>query len=86
MSNVVIQSRINPQLKKQADALFASIGISTSDAVRMFLQQSVNIGGLPFQPKAKLPNTETSQAIKDIEQGNVIHAKTNQQMYDDLDI
>lgn len=59
MSTVTIQSRVSPELKKQAEAVFAALGLSTSDAIRMFLQQAVNIGGLPFQPTARRPNAET---------------------------
>ncbi|HRI56473.1 MAG TPA: type II toxin-antitoxin system RelB/DinJ family antitoxin, partial [Anaerolineae bacterium] len=67
MSNVTIQSRVSPELKQQAEAVFASLGLSTSDAIRIFLQQSVNVGGLPFQPVAKRPNKETLAAMEELE-------------------
>jgi DNA-damage-inducible protein J len=69
MSNVTVQARITPELKKQADALFTALGISTADAIRLFLQQSVNYGGLPFQPTLKRPNAETLEAMKETGQG-----------------
>jgi len=59
MSNVTVQARITPELKQEADALFTALGLSTADAIRLFLQQAVNMGGLPFQPTLKRPNTET---------------------------
>ena len=69
MTTVTVQARINPDLKEQADALFAALGLSTADAIRLFLQQSVNAGGLPFQPSAKRPNADTLAAMAELEQG-----------------
>ena len=53
MSNVTVQSRIEPHLKMQAEAVFAGMGMSVADAIRIFLQQTVNEGGLPFKPHAQ---------------------------------
>ncbi len=69
MANEVIQARVSPQVKQQAEALFASMGLNISDAVRMFLQQSINEGGLPFQPRGKIPNAETIAAMEEAERG-----------------
>ena len=68
MTTVTVQARINPDLKEQADALFAALGLSTADAIRLFLQQSVNTGGLPFQPSIKRPNADTLAAMAELEQ------------------
>lgn len=69
MTNVTIQSRIKPELKEQAEDIFEAIGLSMGDAIRLFLQQSVNVGGLPFQPTAKRPNAETIAALEELESG-----------------
>ena len=63
MSKVTVQATINPELKKQAEAVFAALGLSTADAIRLFLQQTVNVGGLPFQPMVKRPNADTLEAM-----------------------
>jgi len=55
------------------------MGLKTSDAIRLFLQQCVNIGGLPFQPTAKKPNAETLRAIKNAATGK------NLSKYKDVD-
>jgi DNA-damage-inducible protein J len=65
MTNTTIQARINPKLKAEADAIFAAIGLKTSDAIRMFLKQTVNEGGLPFKPSAKVPNKSTIAAMEE---------------------
>ncbi len=72
MSNVTVQSRVTPHLKAQAEVIFSNMGMSTADAIRIFLQQSVNEGGLPFQPHAKIPNTETLAAFSETESGKAI--------------
>ncbi len=69
MANETIQMRISGELKHEAEALFASMGLGLSDAVRMFLQQSVNDGGIPFQPRAKRPNAETIAAMEELDRG-----------------
>jgi DNA-damage-inducible protein J len=63
MPSVTVQSRVNPELKQQAEAIFASMGMSLADGIRIFLQQTVNIQGLPFQPSIKQPNAETIEAM-----------------------
>jgi len=43
-----IQVRVDEELKASADSLFASLGLDTSTAVRMFLVASIETGGIPF--------------------------------------
>ena len=69
MSNVTVQARVTPELKQQAEAVFFEIGLSTAEAIRIFLKQAVNSGGLPFQPTAKQPNRETMAAVLELENG-----------------
>lgn len=83
--NVTIQSRIKPELKEQAEAVFEAIGLSMGDAIRLFLQQSVNVGGLPFQPTAKRPNAETVAAIEELESGKGKRFATVDELLADLE-
>ena len=83
MSSVAVQSRVSPELKEQAEAVFAALGLSTADAIRMFLQQAVNTGGLPFQPIVKRPNAETLEAIREIESGGGQVFRTPAEMFAD---
>ena len=64
-----LQIRVSSDLKAQADMVFSSIGLKTSEAVRLFLQQSVNSNGLPFQLTARVPNAETLAAMREIDEG-----------------
>lgn len=42
------QMRINPEVKRRVEAVYASQGLSFTDAVNIFIQQSLNDNGLPF--------------------------------------
>lgn len=50
--DAVIQVRIDPDMKARAEELFGSMGTSLSEAVRMFVYESVAEQRLPFIPKA----------------------------------
>lgn len=43
--------RLNPEVKQDSIALFESLGITLSDAINLFLHQSLREGGLPFEVK-----------------------------------
>lgn len=43
-----IQVRVDDNTKIAADTLFASLGMDTSTAVRVFLAAALDIGGIPF--------------------------------------
>jgi DNA-damage-inducible protein J len=64
MPNETVQVRITAELKKQAEDIFKGMGLITSEAIRLFLHQAVNIGGLPFQPMTKQPSKSAQEAMK----------------------
>jgi DNA-damage-inducible protein J len=57
--------RIDPETKAGAEELFAGFGITLTDAVNMFLRQSLMEGGLPFAVKRPRYNAETEAALKE---------------------
>ncbi|MCR5261698.1 MAG: type II toxin-antitoxin system RelB/DinJ family antitoxin [Candidatus Gastranaerophilales bacterium] len=59
-----IQVRVDDVLKSNADNLFASLGLDTSTAIRMFLTISIENGGIPFE--VKLPDNSLLQARNDV--------------------
>ena len=48
LKSSTFQMRINPEVKKEAENVFSTYGLTLSDAVNIFLQQSIHEGGLPF--------------------------------------
>ena len=57
--------RIEPETKTNAEHLFSQFGITVSDAVTIFLKQSLMEGGLPFEVKQPRYNKETEAAIQE---------------------
>ena len=57
--------RIDPATKDNAEKLFKNFGITLSDAVNIFLHQSLIEGGLPFEMKVTRYNEETEKAIQE---------------------
>ena len=58
---------LDTALKEQAKEIYKHYGLSLSEAVNIFLAQSVFNRGLPFE--VKLPNAETLEAMKDVATG-----------------
>ncbi len=61
MATTMVHVRIDEQLKAQAAETLAAMGLSVSDAVRVFLTRVVAEQQLPFALKA--PNAETRAAM-----------------------
>ena len=40
--------RINPEYKAEVEKLFSECGMTLSEAINIFLQMSLRVGGLPF--------------------------------------
>ena len=62
-----ITARVEPKLKASAGKVLSRLGVSTTDAVTMFLRQVVLHRGLPFE--VRLPDAETRKAIAELEAG-----------------
>jgi DNA-damage-inducible protein J len=53
-------------LKKQAEELFADLGLNMTVAMTMFLRQAVRTQGIPFEI-SRVPNAETAAAMLEAE-------------------
>jgi len=51
-------ARVEPELKTKADVILARLGMSSSDAVNIFLSQVVLKEGLPFEVIIPRPTRE----------------------------
>lgn len=63
-----INVRVAPEIKEKAEALFSNFGMNVSDAINIFLHQSIIYGGLPFQVKLDKPNAETIAAMQEVDE------------------
>ncbi len=60
--------RLDSDLKKDCEALYAELGMSLSTAINVFLRQSLRKGGLPFDARLDdQPNRTTIEAMLEAE-------------------
>lgn len=45
----VFRLRVNPEVRRELEAVYAKNGLTLTDAINVFFQQSLNAGGFPFQ-------------------------------------
>lgn len=72
----MVRARIDPDLKTETDEIFSELGISTTDAIRMFLSQVKLHRGLPFN--VGLPNENDDLLV-----GNSMRQSSLDSVYDD---
>ena len=78
-----IRARVEPELKSEAEAILKEVGLSSSEAMRLFLNQVVSRRGLPFE--VKIPNAETIEAIESIQAGKGLKVDSIEELFDDAD-
>ena len=87
MGKDTITTRIEPELKTAVEAIFDEMGLKTSEAIRLFLKQCVNVGGLPFRPQLKQPNADTRSALHESENfKSLTPYKKAEDLFEDLEI
>lgn len=64
--SVNMNIRMDETTKKQAQQLFAEFGLDMTTAINMFLKQSVREQRIPFELKVHVPNAETLEAIRQV--------------------
>jgi DNA-damage-inducible protein J len=62
-----VQFRTDEMTKTQSVEIFQTLGITMTDAINMFLRQSILQGGLPFELKIPRYNETTLAALADME-------------------
>ena len=67
--NSVVRARIDGNIKIEAEAVLASIGLTASDAFRMLMMRIAKEKRLPFAPL--VPNEETIEAMKAARRGEL---------------
>lgn len=82
MANQLVQARVNSDIKEEASAVLAAMGLSVSDAVRLLLTRVAREKALPFAPL--VPNAETIAAMKEARAGNLARFDDVESLLDDL--
>lgn len=69
----VFRLRVNPRVRKELEAVYAKNGLTLTDAINVFFQQSLNAGGFPFavtEDNAELVKAKAlTRLLKELKQG-----------------
>jgi DNA-damage-inducible protein J len=69
----IFHFRINPEVKRQVEEVYAKNGLSFTQAINVFIQQSLNVGGFPFLVSSDNAELLKAAALKklmcELEQG-----------------
>ena len=66
MANINV--RIDNNVKANAEAVFARLGITPSAAINLFYNQVIRTNSIPFEIKAETPNDLTLAALNEVEE------------------
>ncbi len=70
MKTEMLTTRIDHDTKLAFTHICDEVGLSPSQAIKLFARAVINYGGIPFELKAKQPNDVTANAILELSQGN----------------
>ena len=63
MAKVSTNLSLDADLKREAQALYADLGMDLSTAVNIFLRQSLRVQWVPFSITRESPNADTAAAL-----------------------
>ncbi len=64
-SAVNFSIRMNKQLKADCEVLYHSLGMNLTTAIQVFLKQSLEYGGIPFEIRLPLSKRENYEAWRE---------------------
>ena len=67
MKTAIVHARIEPQTKRKAEGVLHKLGISPTEAIRIFYRQISLRGGLPFA--VEIPNASTAETLEKSRKG-----------------
>lgn len=80
--NSVVRARIDGDIKAEAEAVLAAIGLTSSEAFRMMMTRIAKEKILPFEPL--VPNDETIEAIKAARRGELVKVGSTDNLLESL--
>lgn len=85
MKAEMLSTRIDQETKLAFTNVCEEIGLSPSQAIKLFAKAVINYGGIPFELKAKQPNALTAAAIEELESGRGHTASTIEELLGNLE-
>lgn len=82
----MISTRIEHDMKVQFINVCDDIGLSPSQAIKLFAKAMINYGGIPFELKRKQPNAITLQAMAELVEGQGNKTTDTNALFKELDV
>jgi DNA-damage-inducible protein J len=70
MKTAVVHARMEPQTKNKAEGVLSRLGITPTEAIRIFYRQIALRGGLPFS--VTIPNERTAATLRKSRRGQTV--------------
>ncbi len=86
MKTEMLSTRIDPDTKLAFTNVCEDMGLSTSQALKLFAKAVINYGGIPFELKARTPNALTASAIDELEAGKGQTAESIEALLNDYNM
>ena len=81
--SAMVQARVEPDLKNNAESIFRELGLNSAQAITMFYKQVELTGGLPFN--VGVPNEKTRKTFESTDEGrDLIVCEDAQDMFEKL--
>ncbi len=79
-----VNVRVDSEVKNAAEIIFKKLGMTMSSAINMFLRQTINDNGLPFQPVLR-ENELNQETLDAIEEGRRLARDPNVKRYSSIE-
>ncbi len=84
MKSEMLSTRIDHDTKVAFTNICDDVGLSPSQALKLFARAVINHGGIPFELKARQPNETTAAAIQELAEGKGQRSTSLDAMLNDL--
>lgn len=86
MKTEMLSTRIDHDTKLAFTNVCEDMGLSPSQAIKLFAKAVINHGGIPFELRMKQPNATTAAAISELESGKASSANNIEELFEELNL
>ena len=86
MKTEMLSTRIDHDTKMAFTHICDEVGLSPSQAIKLFAKAVINYGGIPFELRLKSPSSRTLEAIQELESGKGNKVDNVNQLFEELGI
>lgn len=86
MKTEMLSTRIDHDTKLAFTHICDEMGLSPSQAIKLFAKAVINYGGIPFELRSRTPNAKTVEAIQELESGAGTKVENADALFNDLGV